>query len=205
VRQSTTARWASVGAIIFLVALWVVVAEPLPAADAATMAWANVMRHPILDRTFLAVTWLGSLAVLAPLTGLVAWRVASRLGWRAACFPAAALLATTALAHATKFAIDRARPDLFPALISMPPDAGFPSAHTAQVAAVALAFLIQTKQAGCRLTAFAAGLLLTVIMVALSRIYLQVHFPSDIIAGIGLAIAVVLGLNALPLGRGVPR
>lgn len=181
------------------------VAGEVPAFDAAALAFAHAWRQPALDAVFAAITWLGSLAVLLPLTIAVAIRLAPRLGWRAASFAPAALLATAALAHFWKVAFERARPELFPSLTAMPPDASFPSAHSAQAAAVALALLLQGTGDGIRrpaAIALLAGLFVVVAAVAASRIYLQVHFPSDVIAGIALAAGVVLGLRALPAWRG---
>ena len=39
--------------------------------------------------------------------------------------------------------------------------------------------------------------------VASSRVYLQVHFPSDVLAGIAAAVLLVLALRALPVWREV--
>lgn len=184
-------------------AIGIAVADTVPAFDAAGMAWADAWRHPALDRAFAAVTWLGSLAVLVPLTMIVALRLVPRRGWREACFSPAALLASTALTHAVKFAIDRGRPDLYPPLIAMPPDASFPSAHAAQATAVALALLLQPGAASRDRGPIIATLIFFVAAVAMSRLYLQVHFPSDIFAGVVLAAGVVLGLRACPFSKGV--
>jgi undecaprenyl-diphosphatase len=88
----------------------------------------------------------------------------------------------------------RARPELFPSLISIPPDAAFPSGHAAQMMSVAVAIWLVVP-AGCRL---ALGLVLLTVSLSVgwSRIYLQVHWPSDVMAGwaIGALTAVLVDL-----------
>ena len=183
-------------------AIGLAVAGPVPAFDAAALALADSARQQELDVAFGAITWLGSIVVLLPLAIVVALRAAPRLGWGAATLAPAALLATTALAQLGKLFFERARPDLYPALTAMPADASFPSAHAAQAAAVALALLLQSRLDGRRRALLAAVLGLLVGAVALSRVYLQVHFPSDVIAGLLLAAGVVTGLRTLPFWRG---
>ena len=85
----------------------------------------------------------------------------------------------------------------------MPTDWSYPSAHTMQIMAAAVVlFLILLRHRTTRRPLLVALLLaVLVIGVGLSRIYLQVHFPSDVLAG-GLAAAFwVVGLYALIFGR----
>jgi len=93
----------------------------------------------------------------------------------------------------------RPRPDVQDLLVAMPADFSFPSAHTAQAAAFALACAIMAG----RDVSTAAGLLvwgslsLTALLVGISRVYLQVHSISDVVAGAFLGAAWVLTLNRL--------
>ncbi len=149
--------------------------------DHAGLAIAHALRSPWLDSFFLAITWLGSLAVLLPLAILLWWRHG-----KPARFVALALLGAAGLVHLAKLLMARPRPDFFPALIEMPVDASFPSAHAMQATAFALGWLLRpgnTPGYG-----ESALLLLVVLLVGLSRLYLQVHFPSDIVAGVILAM-----------------
>lgn len=61
-------------------------------------------------------------------------------------------------------------------LIDNPTDFSFPSGHTISSVAAATAIFINSKKAG--LIAF-----LPVALIAFSRMYLFVHFPTDILAG----------------------
>ncbi len=172
----------------------------LPAWDHAGLALAHAVRTPWLDGVFATVTWLGSLAVLLPLALLLWWR---RRGDRNAAFVALALIGASALGHMVKLVAARPRPDLFPPLIDMPADWSFPSAHALQVTAFALAWLLRPGAAPGRVEI--AVLFSAVTAVYASRLYLQVHFPSDVVAGALLATLWVLLLRRLPAWRETTR
>jgi undecaprenyl-diphosphatase len=164
--------------------------------DRAGLGLAHALRSGWLDDVMERATWLGSLIVLLPLT--VGAALLSRRGrrWCEAGFPVLALLGSAALSHVFKLWVARPRPDLFPAWLDMPGDWSFPSAHAMQVTAAALAWVLVASHA----RAFWTILLgLAVLLVGLSRIYLQVHFPSDVVAGILAALLWVAGLHALLL------
>lgn len=161
--------------------------------DHAGLALAHAARAPWLDGLFYAVTWLGSLAVLLPLALLLWWR---RRGERSAAFVPLALIGAAALVHLLKLIAARPRPELFPPLVTMPEDWSFPSAHAMQVTAFALAWLLRPGSSPGRIEI--TVLLATAAAVFASRLYLQVHFPSDVIAGAMLATLWVLALRRLP-------
>lgn len=73
-------------------------------------------------------------------------------------------------------------------LIGVPSDYSFPSGHSMASFAAAVALLHYHKRVGVAALVLAA-------IIALSRLYLFVHFPTDVIAGtligIGLAIAAI--------------
>ncbi len=151
------------------------------AFDAAGMALAASGQTPLADAFFRAVTWAGSILVLGPLALVHAAFAWHRLRCRRAFFLPVALAGAALMAHATKIAIARERPDV-PALIDMPADASFPSAHSLQASAFVMAWLLAPGRSVRRARAgeIAIGLLL-VALVAWSRLHLQVHYPSDIL------------------------
>ncbi len=149
-----------------------------------------------------SITHFGSIWLLLPLVSAgAAWLwFCGRL--RESGFLLLALLGATALAQLVKFWVARPRPDLyamsFVSPLPVPADLSFPSGHSMQIAALAMAlFLVQPSQrAGWRVS-LALLLAALVGLVGLSRIYLQVHFPSDVLAGILAGKFWVFGLHAL--------
>lgn len=165
--------------------------------DRVGLSLANGMRSPILDLWMQGVTWVGALVVVFPVAAagtLMMWRHRRR----DAMFLVLAPLGATVLSHITKLVVQRPRPDLFPVWTSTPPDWSYPSAHTMQITALACALLLVMNQ---RRGLWAVVLASVAILVGWSRLYLQVHFPSDVLAGALAAALWVGGLRALMLGR----
>jgi len=112
-----------------------------------------------------------------------------RPAWRRALLTVTGTyVANTAL----KFAVRRPRPELaeLPALTSTPTQLSFPSAHASTSFAGALAY--------SRLGLPVAPLYALALALSLSRLYLGVHYPSDILAGALLGSAVAAGLAGAP-------
>jgi undecaprenyl-diphosphatase len=167
----------------------------VPWIDAAGLAWLSAWRTSGLDIFFAAITWLGSLWVLLPLAVLMAWRESKRSSLPASIFVPVSLLVAAGLAHIAKIIVERPRPDLFPATVLLPADWSFPSAHAMQATAFFLAMLLQPK-GGC-LLAKAVGATVIILLVGVSRVYLQVHFPTDVVFGIVAAIGCVFAVRKL--------
>ncbi len=86
-----------------------------------------------------------------------------------------------------KHLVTRARPftfdETFKLLVVPPTSSSFPSTHSAFAFAAATAVFMNYRKAGIAVYIFAA-------LVAFSRLYLFVHFPTDVLCGILLGIAV---------------
>lgn len=168
--------------------------------DRQGLILANAWRSPWLDWVFLSLTWLGSLLILLPLVlavGTLLWRRGHR---SEACFIGVALAGASLLAQLVKHLALRPRPDLFAALTWVDSPLSFPSAHAVQATAVAAAvWLIAARLTPRYRQCLLPVLLLIVVLVDYSRIYLQVHYPSDVLAGTIAAGCWVLGLRAFDL------
>lgn len=169
--------------------------------DSRLLTWMDAWQHPALIAGMSAITWLGSIVFLLPLALAVGWQTGQGRDWRGWAFLPAAVLGAAVVAQVMKWVIDRERPELYPSLIPLPADASFPSAHTWQITAFVVAWLISTGNTG-RWTEVMAGILL-VLLTGFSRLYLQVHFPSDVLFGILAGILWVWLLHRLPVWRKV--
>jgi undecaprenyl-diphosphatase len=151
---------------------------------------------PGLDTFFGSVTHLGSIALTGPLALLLglllAWKKRRAQAW----FVAGAFFGAALFAQVGKLLVARPRPEGGTALVEMPSDLSFPSAHTTQATALALAvWLVTAGMPPGKRSAVAIGGAAAVGLVALSRVYLQVHYPSDVVAGMLGATAWVGGLG----------
>lgn len=89
----------------------------------------------------------------------------------------------------------RIRPDQAEQL-SPAPGFSFPSGHAMGTTAFFLALYLLVRRLSPRQQWWAASIgLLFTLLVSLSRLVLQVHYPSDILAGWALSVAWVLGVN----------
>ncbi len=142
-----------------------------PAAERAVARFSSLGEH---GRVWLAIGLAGGLAQREERP---AWRRARRT-----------VTATFALNTALKLVVRRRRPQLpgLPALTGTPTSLSFPSAHASTGFAGALAY--------SRLGMPALPLYGLAATLAYSRLYLGVHYPSDILAGalLGTAMAGLL-------------
>jgi undecaprenyl-diphosphatase len=148
------------------------------------------LRGPMPDSLFQALTWLGSGYLLAPATILLVVVLLANRQSVAACLMGITYFGASMTTWILKQAIERERPTLYPALADIPNmDWSFPSGHTTHAAAFALGLwlVMREQHSGARLLAGFA-LFVLVLLVGSSRLHLQVHWPSDVFAGLFVAI-----------------
>lgn len=151
------------------------------------------------------ITALGGLAVLTFIVAVAALYLVLVGKRAAALFVVLAVTGGTLLSHGLKMLFARPRPDLIP-LAPVELTASFPSGH-AMISAVTyltLGVLLTRLDAPRRVHAFfiAVAVVMTV-MIGISRVYLGVHWPTDVLAGwcLGAAWALFCWLVALWLQR----
>jgi len=209
----------TVGLIVIVAAGWafgtlvenVIERDDLAEHDSPVTAWLAAHRIGWLTATMRVVTWLGSGWVTIPLVA-IGGAVLARPGRRrwTMYVSLAVILGTTVLVHSIKFLIARQRPTLAEVLATASGFA-FPSGHSAQAVATygILAFLVcmHLSRWRHRVAAWtvAVGIIL---MVGFSRLYLGVHWLTDVLGGYALAamwLAVVLTVaSVLHQPRGAP-
>ncbi|WP_337245585.1 phosphatase PAP2 family protein [Luteimonas sp. gir] len=178
-------------------------AEAIP-FDEPLLLYANQMARDGFDRVFLFFSQIGYARGVVPVDiGLVVLLLALRR-WRDGLFAALATGGSALLNLGTKQLFARDRPSLWE---SIAPEAtySFPSGHAMGSMTLALVLVLLTWPTRTRWWTVAA-MAVFVPMVGLSRIYLGVHYPSDILAGWAAASVWVVGVYLLlyhpPLGRG---
>jgi undecaprenyl-diphosphatase len=157
--------------------------------DEQILLYAAAHRSDALDSFFRAATWLGSMFVLAPAATLIAFVLLRAQRRLEAGFLVIGLVASSLWVHLAKALVGRPRPDLVEPLIALPGDRSFPSAHTAQIVAfvLCLVLIIRRTLPEWQISAMFVALVVSIV-VGVSRVYLQVHFPSDVLAGAAVAI-----------------
>jgi undecaprenyl-diphosphatase len=131
------------------------------------------------------ITALGGVTVLTLITMLVVGFLIADRKRSTALFVAAAVASGALLNSALKGFFFRPRPELVPHLVQVS-SASFPSGHAMNSAMVylTLAALLARSQARASVRLYLLGTALTLtLLVGATRVYLGVHWPSDVIAG----------------------
>jgi undecaprenyl-diphosphatase len=200
--------WCSLLALLAVAALAVltpgVMAGRTTPFDEGVLRWMDGRAHPTLDRAALEVTALGDAVVVAAIA-LVAGTLLWLLGRRAyAMLLAAAVGGAWGLASVLKLVLDRPRPRVFEWGTHEVTSSSYPSGHAtlSMVLLAALVYIIHRLSAR-RGTVIAALLVAggAVLLVGASRLYLGVHYPSDVLAGYGVgfswATVCALGMESI--------
>ena len=145
---------------------------------------------PPLTAIMRGVSLFGSEVILVPLGAILVWRLVAAKRRRAAVVFAVAALGAEALDQIMKLLFYRPRPEPFFGLAS-PVTHSFPSGH-AMVSCCffgVLAVILAARQPSRlkRIAIFAAAALLVALM-GFSRVYLGLHYPSDVLAGYAAAV-----------------
>lgn len=131
------------------------------------------------------LTAMGGTTVLALMTGLVVLYLLLRGSRRTALFVSGSILGGWLLSSALKLGVARPRPDLVPHLVDVY-DLSFPSGHAmlSAITYLTLGALLSRleKTAALRLFFPLIALLLT-FLIGCSRVYLGVHYPTDVLGG----------------------
>ncbi|MEW6420771.1 MAG: phosphatase PAP2 family protein [Deinococcota bacterium] len=160
---------------------------------------------PLLNRLALLFTTLGGATVIAPISALILlglWLKQRSL----TLFWGVGVAGAAALNLVMKLFFHRPRPELWPRLVQEQ-DFGFPSGHSMYSAAFVTALILLAWRTPYRWLALGLGILFSGV-VGLSRLYLGVHYPTDVLAGWLSGAAWVLGVYSVlrplrgPKGKG---
>jgi undecaprenyl-diphosphatase len=159
--------------------------------DESVLRWIATHRSPGLEEAALEVTFLGTGLVVLVMVGIAA----TFLYLTSHKYSAALLIAATAggiiLNNVLKLGFSRPRPQLFTwgtHVVS----SSFPSGHAMSAAIVygTVAYLAARLQRRRWVRAVTLGVAaLLILLISASRLYLGVHYPSDVLAGICVGLA----------------
>lgn len=167
--------------------------------DQAVLAWYAARRTPALTGVAQALAWLGGVWGLPVLVGVVVGFLL-RAGARAqAWFLISAVAGAVALNGIAKGLFQRPRPDVLGALVHEP-GFSFPSGHAMSNMAFGFALVLIFRYSRVAWPLAVLGALWG-LLVGVSRNYLGVHYPSDVLAGFAASVAWVTGLYLILSGR----
>lgn len=158
-----------------------------------------------LEETVAEITALGGFGVLALVTLLAVGYVVVQGKWGQALLLFAATLGGTAISEGLKVGFARPRPDLVAHAVDVT-SMSFPSGHAmlSAVTYLTLGALLARTQQKRRLRAYILGAaVLVTLLIGASRVYLGVHWPTDVLGGwcLGAAWALVCWTAATLLTR----
>jgi undecaprenyl-diphosphatase len=157
------------------------------------------------DRALLILPWFGTNITLLPLSLIAAVWLVRRGHWRVATHLIVLQVGTLTLTAILKALYDRPRPTLWEQRGQFA-WASYPSGHA--IASVAVPFTIAIllwRMRGWRWPFAVAGLMLAV--TSYSRLYLGVHWPTDVIAGLVMGcvwlIATLIAFRPMEVASGM--
>jgi len=195
------------GLVLALLAVLVRSTDVLAGIDSSVAEWGNNHASAWSHDALTLVTRLGEVWVIAPVAILVAVVEVRRTRNRwVVPFLLTVILGDKILTSAIKQLIDRARPTIEAVAATLGPS--FPSGHTSTAAASWAAFaLVVGRWWGRRAWPALAGTAVGIaVAVALSRVFLDVHWLTDVLGGLALgwawfaACAIAFGGRLLSFG-----
>jgi len=189
------ARVIFIFAVVLVGAAWlfmgvledVVSRDPLVVIDSSVYHLLQGMRTPVGDAFMIAVTELGDSRVVLPVVlAVLVWLMMLR-AWRAAAYWLGALGVASGLTLALKAGLKFPRPaELYEGASAF----AFPSAHVVMSTVVFgfLGILIARGSTSAWRWGAVGGIVLLILLIALSRLYLGAHWLSDVIGGLAFGV-----------------
>ena len=185
---------AVVAGLLAVVFAWIanrVRAGSTQAFDEGVLRWVGAHRIPWLEATMLELTFLGTGTVVVTIAGVAGLFLALTRQRTAAALLLWSTLGAILLNNVLKSLFVRPRPELF-SWGTHVRTTSFPSGHAMSAAAIygTVAFLAARLATQRRTrTAIYVGAALIIAVVAASRVYLGVHYPTDVAAGLVVGLA----------------
>lgn len=146
-----------------------------------------------LDIFAITLTKFGSIRIVFPIVGAIALVLAWLKKWRSLTYVVTTTVGSAIINYSAKILFHRLRPQLWESS-ARPLDYAFPSGHSmTSMTLVAALAILAWGSSWCWLILTVGSVF--VLAMGWTRLYLGVHFPSDIIAGWMLSIAWTIGVS----------
>lgn len=156
--------------------------------DQIVLSWFHSIQNSPLNHFFSTVTWVGSLWTLLPLYLILTMLLSPHIQ-HFEKIVGITFWGTVGTVYFLKYELERTRPHFFGPINELPIDPSFPSAHTAQITAISLGIWLALQGTQTLYKSVTASVLVFMVLaVAFSRMYLQVHFATDVLAGFLVAL-----------------
>ena len=197
------ARWRSLLVLLLGVGLPLLVFEQL-----AVVIWQNkggfpwdepilLAIHeratPQLDAFVVRFTDLGVYQGVLPAAIVISMALLYWRRWRSLTYLLVTLLGSVFINRTAKVLLHRVRPHLWDSIVSKL-DYGFPSGHAmSTMTFIAVLVILTWGTRWCWMVLLSGSLF--VVMIGWTRLYLGVHFPSDVLAGWMVSLAWAIGVS----------
>jgi len=149
--------------------------------DEAILNGINGFSTPFFDNFFVIITQLGGVFGIIAFTTILLAILLRRKLYQKALIVGATVAGAALLNVVLKLIFERTRPDLWEQLI-VETSFSFPSGHSMITAALGLSLIFICWNTRYRWLAVALGSSF-IIVIGFSRLYLGVHYPTDVLAG----------------------
>jgi membrane-associated phospholipid phosphatase len=173
--------FSSIGLVVFALLASLVISGLTKGFDQSVLLWINQHASPLLNKVFVSFTQLGGVIAVAIVTLALIINNLLKRKYTKAIFVAVSIGGVALINVILKTIFDRPRPDLWEWIITET-SFSFPSGHASGSFALAITIVLLCWHTKWRTpVTVLAGLY--VIIIGLSRMYLGVHFPTDILGG----------------------
>ena len=188
---SFSTTWAGVCALTTYVLIYVsqaVLQQEAFAFDTRFLLQIHQFSNPALDRVMLAITRLGNPEIVVPFTILLCFLLLWKNYKTEAIFFFVNACGGAVLSDVLKLTFQKPRPDLWPQLISEM-TFSYPSGHAlgAMVLYGFFSYVLAQRYSRWAIAFYGIAALL-IVAIGFSRLYLGVHWPTDVVGGYSVGL-----------------
>jgi membrane-associated phospholipid phosphatase len=188
-----------VALLVLVVGILVTRSASYTATETRVLASVAASRVPAIVSASLALNWIFSppiATVVGVVSAAIIYAVTRR--WLTVLHFAALVLGTWLSSEVIKVLVHRPRPQgsVADTLVPNPDPDSYPSGHVCFAVGLGFAILVLVIRSRARWIVTIVAILLS-LATALSRIYLGIHYPTDVVASLVFAAAAFIAIEAL--------